>query len=141
MKITGHQTINIKQLRFANILQTAAFAIFGFFILYSYIYLLNYHYHIIACPYPLEYREGANILPTDLLLQGKNPFDYLNNPQSANLYRIFYNLLVFPFAIIWGPTLLLHRIVSGCFLYACCLIIFIILRKDKRGDVKMIELK
>ena len=105
--------------------------LFGVLLYISFICFANYHYNIIACPYPLEYREGANILPTDLLLQGKNPFDCSNNPQSCNIYGIFYNLLLFPLAKIWGPTLLLHRIVAGFFLFACCLIIVALLRKNK----------
>jgi len=83
------------------------------------------------CPYPLEYREGACLLPTDLLLQGKDPFDLSNNPQSTNIYGIFYNLLVFPLAKIWGPTLLLHRLVTGFFVLACCFIVVAVLRKNK----------
>ena len=78
----------------------------------------------------MEYREGANFISTELLLEGKNPFDYSNNPQSANLYGIFNNLLLFPFAKIWGPTILLHRIAAGFFVLACCLIVILVLKKS-----------
>ena len=118
-------------LPFKNIFHSTAYVIFGVFILYFFIYFLNYHYHIIAYPYPLAYREGGSMVSTDLLLQGKNPFDLSNNPQYMNVYGIFFNLLIFPFAKIWGPTILLHRIVTGFFLFACCLIIVAVLRKNK----------
>lgn len=107
------------------------FIIFSIFLFISTIYFFNYHYNIIVCPYSLEYREGASLLPTYLLLHGINPFDYSNNPQFTNGYGILYNLLLFPLAKIWGPTLLLHRILTGFFLITCCLIIIAALLKNK----------
>ena len=124
-------TVDFKKFPFKNILHTTAYTAFGVLVFYFFIYFLNYHYHILASPFSLEYREGANILPTEFLLQGKNPFDFSNNPQCTNLYGIFYNLLIFPFAKIWGATLLLHRLVAGFFLFANCLTIVIVLKKNK----------
>lgn len=119
-----------KEYPIKNTFTAGAYTLFGACILAFLAYFINYHYHIISCPYPLEYREGAQILPTALLLEGKNPFDYANNPQFTNVYGIFNNLLLYPAAKIWGPTLLLHRIAAGFFLIASCLIIINVLRKD-----------
>jgi len=123
--------VNSKQFPFKNVFRTSTYVIFGVFLFSLFVYFLNYHYHIITCLYPQDWNEGSNILPTYVMLQGKNPFDLSNNPQYANIYGILYPLLVFPLAKIWGPTLLVHRIVSGFFVFAGCLVIVFVLRKNK----------
>lgn len=70
--------------------------------------------------YPQEYRENAMILSTSLMLEGKNPYAVEVQPVYINDYGILYNLVVLPFAAAFGPTFLVHRIVSvACIVLAC----------------------
>ena len=68
---------------------------------------------IITFPYPLELREGAIQLSTHALLNGINPYSLINNPVYINPYGILYNLLVLPFAALFGNSLQLHRLING----------------------------
>ena len=103
---------------------------FGVSLLPFLYYFLNYHLHLITYPYPLEFRESAMILTTHLLVQGQNPFDLAHFPQATNSYGIFYSLVVYPFAKIWGPTLQVHRLFTGIFILASCLVMVCVLRKN-----------
>ena len=93
------------------------------------LYLLWYHYTLITFPWPIQYREGAILLTTDLLLKGGNPYNLALQPYYANTYGLIYNLIVLPFAMIWGPTLLVHKTVAGFFtLFSLALITFVLSR-------------
>jgi hypothetical protein len=67
-------------------------------------------------PYPLEYREGASQVLTQLLLAGKNPFALENQPLGMTNYGIGFNLMVWPLAALFGNTLLIHRLVTLVFI-------------------------
>ncbi len=93
--------------------------------------LLAYHYNLLIHPFPHEYREGAMMTTTDALVRGINPFALRNQPQYMNDYGILYSLVVFPFAKIFGATLLVHRIVTGFFILACCGLMAWVMRRLK----------
>jgi hypothetical protein len=87
----------------------------------------------IAIPYQIEYREGAAQVMTQILLMGGNPFSLEYQPLGMNNYGIGYNLLVLPFAKMFGNTLMVHRGVSLFFLLASFLLvarIVFVLKKD-----------
>jgi len=90
--------------------------------------LIAYHWLIISNPYPAEYREGAMLMTTDLLLKGGNPFALANQPQYTNVYGILYHWLILPFAKVFGPTLFVHRMAAGMFIGAACLSLFMVMR-------------
>ena len=92
-------------------------------------WLANYSWTIIATPYPVEYREGAILLLTDFFIHGMNPFSLANHPLMTNNYGFLYNLVVLPFAMIFGNTLAIHRIISILFILASCTLIVLTLRK------------
>jgi len=89
------------------------------------ILLFVYHMHVITFPYPSEYREGAMIQTTNMLLIGENPYAIANQPQDTNTYGILYSIVSYPFAKIFGSSLQLHRAVSGIFILLSCLIVFL----------------
>lgn len=91
--------------------------------------LFLYHYNVIVYPYPQQYREGAMMTSTEALIHGKNPFDMKMQPQYTNDYGIGYPLVVAPFAKVFGPTMLVHRWVSAFFIFACCALLFIVMRR------------
>lgn len=79
------------------------------------IYLLFYHTTLVTFPWPIQYREGAILLSTDIMLHGGNPYNMELQPYFANAYGVLYNLIVLPFAWIFGSSLMLHKLVSGVF--------------------------
>ena len=79
----------------------------------------------------LEYREYAVILSTDLLLQGLNPYSIQLQPVAMNVYGIVYNVIVLPFAMVFGSSPAVHRIVSSFFIFATCGCLFWGLRASR----------
>jgi hypothetical protein len=77
----------------------------------------------LSTPEPIEYREGASQVVTQLLLAGRNPFAPANQPLGMTNYGIVYSLVVWPFAAVFGNTLLLHRLVTAMFLILCAYLI------------------
>lgn len=86
-------------------------------------WFVYFSFATLSIPYPIEYREGASQVMTQILLTGGNPFSLEHHPLSMNNYGIGYNLVVFPFAKIFGNTLLVHRSVSVFFLFASLFLI------------------
>lgn len=86
--------------------------------------LLNYHFRLIANPFQNEYREGAIVLITNILTRGGNPYALENQPEYANMYGIFYHLVVYPFALLFGSTLIVHRIVAAFCIWGACYLFF-----------------
>lgn len=82
---------------------------------------------ILSVDAPLELRENAMITTTDLLLAGGNPYALKNMPAYVNSHGILYNLVVYPFAKIFGSTFLIHRGISAFFIIAACLLFFFFL--------------
>ncbi len=62
-------------------------------------------------PAPQEMREGALVLTTLALLDGRNPYA-APDALGGNLYGILYPLLVAPIALLFGPGLATHRLVA-----------------------------
>ena len=79
-------------------------------------WLLFYAGNVIVTQGPVEYREGANLLLTDYILHGKNPFLLNNQPLMNTNKGAFYNLVMLPFAALFGSTLAIHRIISILFI-------------------------
>ncbi|MEO5358582.1 MAG: hypothetical protein H7844_14975 [Nitrospirae bacterium YQR-1] len=103
--------------------------------------LFDYHYNIIAYPFILEYREGVQLLSTDLITKGGNPFDIANQPMYLNYYGFVYNVIAVFFmkftsvfdnsTIRLTPALLIHRIVSALGILLSCLVVFYIMYRKK----------
>lgn len=84
-------------------------------------------------PYPIEYREGATQVVTQLLLEGKNPFELQSLPVSMTNYGMEYNLLILPLAAVFGNTLVVHRVVSNLFIFLSCALCFAAMVKANRS--------
>jgi len=103
----------------------------GMLVLFS--WFVYFSFSTIAIPYQIEYREGAAQVMTQILLIGGNPFSLEYQPLGMNNYGIGYNLLVLPFAKLFGNTLMVHRGISFFFLLASLLFvarIIFLLKKD-----------
>jgi len=78
----------------------------------------------IFLPYQIEFREGAALVLTKILLNGGNPFTIEYQPLAMNNYGLGYNLTVLPFAMLFGNTLIVHRSVSFIFILLASIIVF-----------------
>ena len=90
----------------------------------------------ILIPYPIEYREGAPQVLTQLLLNGENPFSISNQPLAMNNYGILYNLAAYPFVVFFGNTLSVYRSIN----FILLLFIFLIISRTayKNGSDRYI---
>ena len=76
----------------------------------------------ILIPYQIEYREGTAQVLTGFFLRAENPFVLESQPLAMNNYGLGYNLVVLPFAALFGNTLLVHRSVT--FVFVLLIILF-----------------
>jgi hypothetical protein len=81
--------------------------------------------------YPNEYREGAMLMTTKLLLAGGNPYALAQQPQYTNVYGIFYPLVTAPLAFFMGVSLPVHRIVSAVFMLGSAGILYLVMERLK----------
>jgi len=105
--------------------------IFVFFLLFFAIRILQYHFHLISFPYPVSLREGSMMTNTDALVKGLNPYDMALQPRYTNQYGIIYPLLAWPWAKLFGTTIIVHRMLTAFFLFASCVLIFLVLNRMK----------
>lgn len=117
------------------VLKRVVFFASGLILLYFGIQLVRYHYFLVTFPYPLEFREGAVLFTTNVLLEGKNPYALQNMPIAMNVYGINYHWIVYPFAKLWGATFVVHRTVSAVFILLALLLFFMILRRHNIGKL------
>jgi hypothetical protein len=80
---------------------------------------------------PLELRENAIIITTSLLVKNINPYSLAQMPIYTNVYGIFYNLLVYPFAKIFGVNFFIHRIISAIFIFLSSFVVYKVLLKNR----------
>ena len=93
--------------------------------------LLIYHYFLASYPYPNTFREGAMMTSTTALVHGLNPYDMSLQPNYMNQYGIVYPLCVWPWAMIFGTTMIVHRFVTAFFILACAAITVVVLHRMK----------
>jgi hypothetical protein len=86
----------------------------------------------IFIPYQIEFREGAAQVMTEFLLNRSNPFILENQPLTMNNYGVVYNLVVAPFAMLFGNTLSIHRSVTLVFVLLASLAGSMVIYKVKR---------
>jgi len=114
---------------FLNVALRAAQFIFLLALLYFAHRLILYHYNLVVFPYSNTLREGAMMTSTDALVKGLNPYSMSLEPRLMNQYGIIYPLIVWPWAKLFGTTIVLHRIVTALSILGSCLIVFLVLRK------------
>lgn len=103
--------------------------------IFAFIYLLYFHYLTISYPYPIEQRDSSQIVTTNLILSGINPFSYEAQPAGTNAYGILQSIVTLPLARIWGSNLFTHKLVVGIFILAslCVFALILIHKKVKTG--------
>lgn len=88
------------------------------------IYIVYLHFQTIFYPYSNEFREGHMMGTTDLLLKGINPYGFEKFPNYYNSYGILYSLVVYPFALLFGNSLDIHRVVTEIFVLASLFLLY-----------------
>src|SRR5690348_13683559 len=104
----------------------------GFFFaggLLSIVWSIYFSLITITIPYQIELREGASLVMTEVFLHGGNPFVFDNQPLAMNNYGIAYNLVVLPFAMWFGNTLLVYRSITFLFVIGSSVLGFLIVKK------------
>ncbi len=102
----------------------ACSAIYLLAILLLFALLGHNHYQIVSARVPLDYFEGSMPLITGIIASGANPYTFEFQPAYADLYPPLYNIIVAPFSLVFGNSLQLHRIVSGFFIVATCVLAY-----------------
>ncbi|MEO5357664.1 MAG: hypothetical protein H7844_10250 [Nitrospirae bacterium YQR-1] len=95
-------------------------------VFYSFVFIktANYHVSLIYYPHQVDVAELEMVLSTDLLLKGKNPYDFVNHPMYLNCYGIVYNYMTLPvhkilsfmYPGLSGIFILSHRMTAGIFI-------------------------
>ena len=102
--------------------------IVSFALFFCAVALFAYQVRIVTFPYPLEFREGAMIQTTKALLDGENPYALHNQPQDTNVYGVFYSVVSYTLAGLFGPGLEINRAVAGIFTLLSCAIVYLFAR-------------
>jgi hypothetical protein len=89
----------------------------------------------IFLPFPLEFREGHVFSTTSLLIKGQNPYNLDFYPYYYNSYGILYNLIVLPFAFIFGNSFFIHRIINLVFILLSVFFIFRPIKTNKNNNI------
>ena len=98
-------------------------------------YGVYFNIRMMVAPGAQEYREGAMLATTALLLRGENPYAEGNMPVYTNVYGVLYNGVVAPFAGLWGTTFFIHRMITGIFLLLSSCLIFALVRRSGGGAI------
>ena len=90
------------------------------FFLYSVVaaafcYYIVYFCSIIFNPYISEFREGHSFGPVYMMLNGMSPWSLDTYPEYYNSYGVVFSFIVYPFSLIFGNSLILHRVVNEMF--------------------------
>lgn len=101
-----------------------AFAIAGF------AWLGVLYLRMLVSPAPQEMREGALVVTTLALLDGRNPYAPGTLAEAGNLYGIVYPLAVLPAAWLFGAGLAVHRAVAGLGSAVAAWLLWRLLRRD-----------
>lgn len=92
-------------------------------------------YRTVLIPHQLTTLEGAANVHTWFYLRGMNPFMLENQPIGITLYGFVYNLIVFPFAAMFGNTPAVHRAVNLVFIILSSMVYYTVIYKEKKNHV------
>ena len=101
-----------------------AFAVAGF------AWLGMVYLRMLVSPAPQEMREGALVVTTLALLDGRNPYAPGMLAAAGNLYGIVYPLAVLPVAWLFGAGPAVHRAVAGLGVALAAWLLWRLLRRE-----------
>ena len=99
------------------------------------IWMIVNNAYLISYPYPIEYREGHSLSSTMLMMQGISPYTLDTYPEYYNSYGILFNILMLPFVCLFGPSLVVCRIVNELCVISIILLLLFYKRKSQRWEI------
>ncbi len=93
------------------------------------IWIFSYHLTLITTPIQQEYREGAQIVITNSLINGVIPYSFDSLPLNTNPYGFLYQIVCYYFSLVFGSSFLIHRLISAFFIFFSLAIVFLTIRK------------
>ena len=106
-----------------------------FGVVLSILWSVYFMYRTILIPHQITNLEGAANVHTWFYLRGINPFTLEYQPIGITLYGFMYNLIVFPFAVWFGNTLVVHRSVNLVFILISSIIYYQVLFREKKNHL------
>jgi len=91
-------------------------------------WLAALHLRLVLSTAPMEWREGAALHLTGLLLDGRSPYALAEMPAATNVYGILYHLVVAPLAALAGNDFPVHRAVTAVAILGACWLLYALLR-------------
>lgn len=92
--------------------------------------LAHDHFELVTYEVPLDYNEAGMLTITGTIAAGGNPYSFENQPTHTSVYPVLYNVVVAPFSLIFGNTLLLHRAIAAFFILASCALCYLITQRE-----------
>jgi len=92
-------------------------------------------YGVVNIPHQITVLEGTASVHTWFYLRGMNPFSLENQPIGITLYGIMYNLIVLPFAVWFGNTLVVHRAVNLVFILFSSMIFYSVIFRERKNNL------
>ena len=92
-------------------------------------------YKTVLIPHQITTLEGTASVHTWFYLRGMNPFTLENQPLGITLYGFMYNLIVFPFTVWFGNTLVVHRAVNFVFILLSSTIFYNVILKERKNNL------
>jgi hypothetical protein len=91
------------------------------------------HFRIITDPRPIEYREGAQLLLTKKILEGKDIYAFENQPYTLNVYGIAYHKLASLVTPGSGESYLPMRLLTAFFILLSCILMVMMFERNRTG--------
>lgn len=92
-------------------------------------------YRVIHIPHQITTLEGTASVHTWYFLRGGNPYSLENQPIGITLYGFMYNLIVFPFAVWFGNTLMVHRAVNFFLILLSSIIFYSVIFRERKNNL------
>lgn len=92
-------------------------------------------YGVIHIPRQITTLEGTASVHTWYFLRGGNPYSLENQPIGITLYGFMYNLIVLPFAVWFGNTLMVHRAVNFVFILLASTMFFYVVFRERKNNL------
>ncbi len=101
----------------------------------SIVWSVYFMYKTVLIPHQITTLEGTASVHTWFYLRGMNPFTLENQPLGITLYGFMYNLIVFPFTVWFGNTLVVHRAVNFVFILLSSTIFYNVILKERKNNL------
>ncbi len=93
--------------------------------------LVLYHFRLVTFPFPLEIREGGDLLAIKAISEKINLYDISNQPIFNNPYGLVFPYFAQKISVLFGVNLFSPRLLAAISIYFVLVLSFIAFRKEK----------